>query len=447
MRTHARCSRTRDRVAAGQTEPSREWHVASKRRQRAQPAKPGRGWLAYLKALGPGIISGASDNDPTTVATMAVLGASTVYGLSWLLVLVYVFLATIQIISAQVGIVAKGGLQRAVRQAFGKRWGYLLLGAVLAVNLVTIVADLEAGAAALSLLFGVDWRWFVLPFGLAMLLLLLFGSYRAISRVLEFILLVFVAYVVSAFLARPDWGQVLRHTLIPHLSLRHAYIEGMLAMLGTTLTSYAYVWESIEEAEERLPIRELGLARADAGFGTVFAVAIFWFILISTGATLGVNHQPVTTAAQAAQALEPAAGALASDIFAVGLLASAVLAVPVLAATTAYMLGEEFSWRRGLSEPVRRARRFYLAVGGAILIAVVVAFAGVSPIRLLFISSIAGGIGTPISLAFLLLVARDQRVMRDHPIGPVLTAIGWAATIVIGAISLYFIAHLLVRLV
>lgn len=427
--------------------------MAGKRRQSAQPAKrtrePGRGrdWLAYVKALGPGIISGASDNDPTTVATMAVLGASTVYGLSWLLVLVYVFLAAIQIISAQVGIVAKGGLQRAVRQAFGKRWGFLLLAAVLAVNLVTIVADLEAGAAALSLLFGLNWRWFVLPFGLAMVLLLLFGSYRAISRVLEFILLVFVAYIVSAFLAHPDWGQVLAHTLIPHIRFQHAYIEGMLAMLGTTLTSYAYVWESIEESEERLPIRELGLARADAGFGTFFAVAIFWFILISTGATLGVSHQPVTTAAQAARALEPAAGALASDIFAVGLLASAVLAVPVLSATTAYMLGEEFGWRRGLSEPVRRARRFYIAVGGAILFAVAVAFAGVSPIRLLYISSIAGGIGTPISLAFLLLVARDTRVMQSHPIGPVLTGIGWAATIMIGAISLYFLGQPLLGLV
>ncbi|HEU5424008.1 MAG TPA: divalent metal cation transporter, partial [Nitrolancea sp.] len=303
------------------------------------------------------------------------------------------------------------------------------------------------GAAALSLLFGLNWRWFVLPFGLAMVLLLLFGSYRAISRVLEFILLVFVAYIVSAFLAHPDWGQVLAHTLIPHIRFQHAYIEGMLAMLGTTLTSYAYVWESIEESEERLPIRELGLARADAGFGTFFAVAIFWFILISTGATLGVSHQPVTTAAQAARALEPAAGALASDIFAVGLLASAVLAVPVLSATTAYMLGEEFGWRRGLSEPVRRARRFYIAVGGAILFAVAVAFAGVSPIRLLYISSIAGGIGTPISLAFLLLVARDTRVMQSHPIGPVLTGIGWAATIMIGAISLYFLGQPLLGLV
>jgi Mn2+/Fe2+ NRAMP family transporter len=401
-------------------------------------AKP-LGWRSYLTALGPGLISGASDNDPTTVGTLAVVGATTTYGLSWLTLLIYPMLASVQIISAQVGVVAKQGLQGVVRTTYGRRWGLLLLSSVLAVNLITIGADLEAGAAALGLLFHLAWQWLVIPYGLAMLGLLLVGSYRAVERILRFVLLVFIAYIISAFLAHPNWSAVLQATVLPPISLDSAYVQGALSLLGTTLTSYAYVWESIEEAEEQTPLRALGLARADAGVGMFFAVAIFWFILISTGATLGVHHQPVQTAQQAAQALAPVAGPLAAYLFAIGLLASAILAVPVLAATTGYILGEEFGWSRGLSQPLRVCRRFYLTVSGAILVGMVVSFLGISPITLLFWSGIVGGLGTPISLVFLLLVARDHHVMDGHPIGKWLTLLGWGTTILIGVISLYFL--------
>lgn len=395
--------------------------------------------LRYIRALGPGLISGASDNDPTTVATLAVLGASTIYGLSWLTILIYPLLASIQIISAQVGVVTEDGLQSIVRNAYGRRWGLVLLISVLAVNVVTISADLEAGAASLGLMFNLPWQWFILPFGLGMLALLVFGSYQALERVLRFVLLVFVAYIASTFLAHPNWGAVFHQTLQPPISLDKTYIEGMLALLGTTMTSYAYVWESIEEAEEKPPISSLGLARADAGVGMLFTVVIFWFILIGTGATLGVNHLPIQTAQDAARALEPVAGPLASDLFALGLLASAILAVPVLAATTAYMMGQEFGWACGLSNSVERARRFYLVVAASIFIAIAVSFIGISPIRLLFVSSIVGGIGAPISLAFLLRVAGNRRIMGDRPIGRVLAVIGWGTAIMIGAISLYFL--------
>jgi Mn2+/Fe2+ NRAMP family transporter len=395
--------------------------------------------LDYVKALGPGLISGASDNDPTTVATMAVLGASTEYGLSWLVILIYPMLASIQIISAQVGVVAKQGLQQAVCRVYGRGWGMVLLLSVLAVNLITIGADLEGGAAALGLLFHIAWQWFVVPFALLMFVVLVLGSYDEIQRVLRYVLLVFGAYVVSAFAAHPNWGAVLHATIHPPISFSPVYLQGALALLGTTLTSYAYVWETIEEAEEQPTIAELGLAKADAGFGMVFAVAIFWFILISTGATLGVHHKQVQTAQQAAQALTPVAGPIASDLFAIGLLASAVLAVPVLATSSAYIIGSQFGWARGLSVPWRKAKRFYGALAGAIALAVIVSFLGVPPIKLLFISGIVGGIGTPISLVFLLLIARNHQVMRRHPIGRVLTFAGWLTAFLVAAVSLYFL--------
>lgn len=395
-------------------------------------------WLDYIKALGPGLISGGSDNDPTTVATLSVVGASTRYGLSWLLILLYPMLASIQMISAQVGVIAKCGLQQAVRLRYGRRWGVLLLLSVLTVNLITLAADLEGGAAALGLLFNVAWQWFIAPFALFVLLILFAGSYRTVERILKYVLLVFVAYIASAFAAHPHWGDVLHDTVFPTIS-SSTYIQAALALLGTTLTSYAYVWETIEEAEEDAPVSSLGLARADAGFGVLFAVTIFWFILISTGATLGVHHQQVQTAQQAAEALRPVAGPLASDLFGIGLLASAILAVPVLAATSAYMVSEECEWRGGLSRSVWEARGFYAVVVASLLVGVLISYLGISPIQLLFYSGIAGGLGTPISLAFLLITARDHGVMQEHPIGKVLTAVGWATTLLITAISAYYL--------
>jgi len=199
------------------------------------------------------------------------------------------------------------------------------------------------------------------------------------------------------------------------------------------------VWETIEVAEERPPIEQLGLKQADAGFGMFFAVSIFWFILVSTGATLGIHHKHVETAQQAAQALQPVAGPVAGYLFAIGLLASAILAVPVLASTSAYMLAQEFGWRQGRSSNIRRAWRFYAAVGGALLVAIVVSFAGISAIQLLFISGIVAGLATPISLAFLLIIARNRHVMGDHRLGGLLTVAGWGTALLVTATGLSFL--------
>lgn len=406
--------------------------------------KPGKAaerpsFWRYVRALGPGIISGASDNDPTTVATMSVIGASTGFRLSWLTILIYPMLAVVQIISAEVGVVTRKGLQSVVRHAYGRGWGIVLLVSVLAVNLITIGADLEGGSAALGLIFHQNQGWFSVPFAVVLLLILVLGSYRMVQRILQFVLLVFAAYIVSAFAAHPHWGEVLRDTLIPHISFSPTYVQAALALLGTTLTSYAYVWETIEESEEKTPVAELGLARADAGVGMFVAVGIFWFILISTGATLGVKHAQVQTAQQAAQALRPVAGPIASDLFAVGLLASSILAVPVLAATSAYMVGTEFAWRTGLNQSVWRARRFYIALSAFIAVAVIISYAGISAIQLLYVSGIVGGLATPVSLAFLLLAARNPQIMGEHRIGRTLTVIGWATTLLVAAVSAYFL--------
>jgi Mn2+/Fe2+ NRAMP family transporter len=394
----------------------------------------------YLRVLGPGFVSGASDTDPTTVATMSVVGSTTVFGLSWLTLLVYPMLANIQIVSARVGVVTRRGLQELVRERYGRGWGAVLLASVLAVNVITIGADLEAGAAALGLMTHLDYRWFALPLGAVLLLLLVFGSYGQVERVLKFALLVLLAYIAAAFLAHPKWGEVFRATIAPRLSLQSDYVAGALAIVGTTLTSYAYVWEVVEESERKLPVRRLGLAQADAGLGMVVAVALFWFILIATGATAGVHHRQVETAQQAAESLRPLAGPAAAYLFGIGLLASSCIAVPVLAATSAYLAGAEFGFPFGLSKKLKEAVRFYLVAGVAMLIAVAISLLGIPAVRLLFWASIAGGLGTPISLAFLLVVAQDRRVMRGKQIHLASRVIGWLTLGVVTGISLWFLA-------
>lgn len=412
--------------------------------ERRRPAATLKERLAeYSRSLGPGLVSGASDTDPTTVGTMAVVGASSGYTLSWLTLLTYPMLAAIQMISAQVGVVTRRGLQETVKTAYGRRWGLLLLLSVVAVNLVTLGADLEAGAAALGLLLHIDYRWIVLPFAAVLLALLLAGSYQQVERVLKYALLIMLAYVVSAFLAHPNWPAVLTATVLPQLTFDGDHVQGALAILGTTLTSYAYVWEVVELSERRLPIDRLGLARADAGLGMVVAVATFWFILIATGATLGTHHKHVETAQQAAEALRPVAGPAASYLFGIGLLASAFIAVPVLAATTGYLLGAEFDFSFGLSKSFSEATEFYIVVAAALLLAAAISFIGISAIQLLYVASIAGGLGTPISLAFLLVVARDRRVMGARPVGRALVLIGWLTFAVVTLVSALFLVQLL----
>jgi Mn2+/Fe2+ NRAMP family transporter len=395
--------------------------------------------LALLPALGPGLIAGASDNDPTTVATLAVIGSSTAYGLAWLVVLAIPMLVVVQVVSASVGVVARVGLEDVIRVRYGRLWGLVALLLVLAVNLLTLAADLKGGSAALSLLTGRPYQWFMLLFALAVGAFLIWGSYRALERVLRYVLLVFLGYIVTAFLAHPNWGQVLHDTLVPRVSFSPAYVAGGLALLGTTLTSYAYVWETIAEAQEKPSLDHLGLVQVDAGLGMVMAGVIFWFIVVGTGATLGVHHKPVQTAQDAAAALAPLAGRFAPAIFGVGLLASAVLAVPVLAGTSAYVMAEAFGWRASLDERFAQAPAFYASLLLSLAVGVGVAYVGVSPIRLLFLSGIAGGLATPVTLAFMMRAARDRRIMGDHRIGGHLAAAGWLVTAVVTAASILYL--------
>jgi Mn2+/Fe2+ NRAMP family transporter len=394
-----------------------------------------------FSVVGPGLVSGAAATDPTTVATLVVVGATTVYGLAWLTLLTFPVLAVIQTLATRVGFLSRRDLQQAVTDGYGRYPGGLLLISILLVNVVTVAADLAGGAAALSLLTGVGWRWFVAPLGVVLLALMFINGYDEIQRVLKYVLLCLLAYGVAAILAHPRWGAVARGTLVPDLRLDADHVSGALAVLGTTVTAYTYMWQTVQQVEQPAARGWLRLRQLDAVCGSAIALVVFWFILVASGATLGIHHERADSAEQAAAALRPVAGRFASVLFAVGLLASSVIAVPVITATGAYATAAVLGCRRGLSCKPREAPAFYGVLAGVMALGIGLGLVGISPIRLLFMASIVAGIATPIGLVMLVLAAGNARLLDGVRTSRTLLAAGWVVAALIVALSLVYFAE------
>jgi Mn2+/Fe2+ NRAMP family transporter len=396
-----------------------------------------------VSQAGPELLAAASDNDPTNVGTAAVVGAQTGYQLAWVAVLIAPLSVVVQTLALRVAAAAGNDLQSLASKRYGRRVAGLLLVSVVVVNVITIAADLQAGAAGIGLLVGIDVRWLVLPLGIGLLGLLLLGRYDEVVGVLRYLLVGFLAFGAAAVVARPDWPRLLRDSFVPTLSLHRHALAGALAMVGTTLTAYVYVWETIQRGIEEPPdtVHGKGIRRARIGaiVGAAFTAAVFWFMLVASAATLGRSHASVASAQDAAAALRPLAGPAASDLFAVGLVVSALVALPVLMATTAYVVGAEFNWRRGLSEGVGRARAFYAVMAISVALAVAVGLANISVLGMLVAASIIGGIGTPIGLVILVLLARDPAVMGEQVVSRGLAVAGWVVAALVGVFGLLFV--------
>jgi Mn2+/Fe2+ NRAMP family transporter len=403
-----------------------------------------------LSRVAPEILTAASDNDPTNVGAAAMVGTQTGYQLSWVAILVAPMLSVVLAIAAQVGAVGRGDLQSLVTRHYGRGVGRILLVSVVAVNLVTIAADLEAGAAGIGLLARTGSGWFIVPLSLAVVGLMLIGRYDDLVAVLRYVLVGFLAFGAAAVLARPDWHRVLRASLVPSLTLSPDGFSGVLALIGTTLTTYVYMWETIargvEDSGEPTPVaRRVRQAKLGAVIGSVFTALIMWLMLVTFAATQGAHRKPAVTAQDAAQALVPLAGTLASDLFAAGLICSAVVALPVLVATTAYAVGAEFDWRRGLSGGTVHARGFYGVLTVAVALAAVVDIAGISLVSMLAVANVVGGLMAPVGLILLVLLARNPRVMGDHPISPRLALAGWVIALGVGGFGLVYLLVQLAR--
>ncbi len=379
--------------------------------------------------MGPGIVSGAADNDPSGVITYIQIGATTGFGLLWLMLLSTPMLYYLEEMSTRLGVVAKRGIAHILRSRYGPAVAFAVVGPFIASNVVTIGADLAGTGAAVQLLTGIPWEWWVAPIALLLGLVLVYASYRAISRFLLVLTPLFLLYVATGIIVHPRWGTVLHDTFLPSLHFTPTYLEAAVGLLGATLTPYMFLWQTTEEVEAHRTVADLADENVDVAAGMLYANLVFYFIILTSGAVFFGRVGGIGTVAEAAASLRPFAGPAASTLFALGILASGVLSIPVMAASSAYALAELAGWVGGLDRKVWQARGFYLLLTGALAVGAAIALLRVAPVVLMFWSQVLAGLLLPPLVAVLLILANDRRIVRAHRNRPVSNVVGGATVL------------------
>ena len=391
------------------------------------------------RALGPGLVTGAADDDPSGIATYSQAGAQFGYALTWTMFLTLPFMAAIQIISAWIGWQTRQGLASIIARELPAPVLLALVALLVVANTINIAADLAAMGEALRLVIGGPQIFYALVFGGICLVLEVFVPYHRYAGILKFLALVLLVYVAAAFSVNIPWGEVVRATLVPAVSLDRDLILTVVAVFGTTISPYLFFWQASQEAEEsRLSHRHrhAKLSKAehfshistDTWIGMVFSNAVAFFIIVTTAATLHANGiTKVDTAAQAAEALRPIAGNLAFILFSAGIIGTGLLAVPVLAGSAAYAAAETFGLRGSLELPASRALGFYAIVGAATLGGAALTATNIDPIAMLFWSAVINGVAAvPIMVAMMWIVTRGT-VAHALALPLWIKVLGWLA--------------------
>ena len=409
-----------------------------------------------LEELGPGLITGAADDDPSGIATYSQAGAQFGYGLLWTMVLAYPLMSAIQLVSAHIGRVTGAGLANNLVSTFPKRIVGLLIGILLIANIINIGADLSGMAASAALVVGGGEHAFVIAFAIVSVLLQLFVSYRDYARILKWLTLSLFAYVGVLLAVQTDWKAAATGLVVPRIFGREGILT-IIALLGTTISPYLFFWQSSQEAEDvatsrskplkqqpRRAASEFRRMRFDTFAGMAFSDLISIAIIMSTAATLHAHGiTQINSAADAAEALRPVAGSFAFALFAIGIIGTGFLAVPVLAGSAAFAVAEVFGWKEGMEYQPRQAAGFYSIIVAATLIGVLIDWSHIDPIRALFWSAVLNGIASvPLMIAMMVVVSR-HRVMGRFTATKPLLLFGWAATAVMAAATLLFFVSLL----
>jgi NRAMP (natural resistance-associated macrophage protein)-like metal ion transporter len=397
----------------------------------------------YFKRLGPGIVTGAADDDPSGIGTYSQVGAAFGFGLLWTTLATLPLAVAVQEATARLGLVTGKGLAALIRERFARP---VLVGAVVVVavaNTFNIGADIGSMAAAAGLLVPVPYAVATIAFAMVMVVLEVAVPYHRYARVLRWLAVSLLAYVGVLVVVQVDWADALAHTLVPHLPPGRAGVAALLAIFGTTISPYLFFWQAGEEIEEQTERHDpvdrdhLAAMRLDVAAGMGSGVGVMFAIMVTAAVTLGA-HGPVqvTTAQQAAQALRPLAGNLAGLLFAAGIVGTGLLAVPVLAGSTAYAVAETLGWREGLGRRISQARAFYAVIAVSILVGVGMNFVGVGPIRALYLAAILNGVAAPPLLLLIVLLARSKEVLGRHRSGLLSQLLVAGAAVVMAVLSL-----------
>jgi len=399
---------------------------------------------SFLRHVGPGVVTGAADDDPSGIATYTQAGAQFGTGLLWTVFLSLPFMIAIQMVSARIGRVTGQGVAANLRDHM-PRWLLLgLVGLLVIANTINIAADIGAMGEALQLVVGGGQHFHSLVFGVVTVLLQVFVPYRRLAHILKWLTLTLFAYVAAVFVVDVPWGHVLHDLVVPKLQWRSDYWMMIVALLGTTISPYLFFWQASQEVEELRQQggrrgsdaevwRALRRVKLDTWIGMIFSNTIAFFVMVVGGAVLfkaGIHD--VSSAAQAAEALRPLAGDFAFWLFAGGIIATGLLAVPVLASSAAYAVAEAFGWEEGLERHWHEAKKFYAIIGIATLAGTALDFTPVDPMKALYWSAVINGVvAVPIMAAMMMLVAREQ-VMGAFVASRRTRWLGWAGTALMG---------------
>ena len=404
----------------------------------------------FVKILGPGLVTGASDDDPSGIGTYALAGASLGFSTLWTAVVTFPMMTAVQFICAKIGMVTGAGLARVLRRHYSKGLLYPVVGGLVIANTINAGADIGAIAAAVNLLVPIPVTAMIVPIALVILGLQVWGSYRLIAQTFKWLTLALFAYIGAALYARPDPWEVLRGTLIPTFSLDARFMTTLVAILGTTISPYLFFWQASQEVEEEISMgrrtlkarqgatdRELTYAGLDVTTVMFFSNVVMYFIMLATAATLFQGgHRDIQSATEAAQALRPLAGDGAYVLLALGLIGAGFLGVPVLTGSSAYAMAEALGWRYGLDEKPRRAKLFYGMIIVPTLIGMLINFIGINPIRALFWTAVINGFLAPPMLVVIMLIANNRTIMGERTNGLWANIVGWATTAVMWAAAI-----------
>jgi Mn2+/Fe2+ NRAMP family transporter len=414
------------------------------------PAKRATRRHRVLRALGLGLITGAADDDPSAIGTYASAGATLGPGFLWTAPVTFPMMVAVVYLSSKLGQVAGEGLFAVLRKHYSKWIFYPTLTGVLIGNTIEAAADIGGMAAALHLLVPLPIPIILTGTTALILGLQVWGSYTLIRNIFRWLALILLSYIGAAFLAKPDWGPVLRGTLIPHIQFNKETLSLLVAVIGTTLSAYLYTWQSNQEVEEEIAMgrtrraqrkgttpEELKQTRWDIVSGMFFSNVVMYFIILATAATLfKVGKTDINTAAEAAEALRPLAGDAAKWLFALGVVGVGFLAVPVMTTGAAYDLCQTVGWKHGLSKKPGEAKAFYAAIAGFTLVALAMNFLGINPMKALVWSGVIQGFSTPPLLLLILLMTNNRAIMGKWVNGRGINILGWITTVAIFGASI-----------
>jgi NRAMP (natural resistance-associated macrophage protein)-like metal ion transporter len=405
--------------------------------------------------LGPGLITGAADDDPSGIATYSQVGAGFGYGILWTAFFTLPLMVGIQTVSARIGRVTGQGLAANIRRHYPSWLLYGIVVLLLIANTINIAADIGAMGAALNLLIGGPAHWYAIAFGLVSLLLQVFVPFPRYAPILKALTLALLAYVATVFVVKVPWGEVFYQTIMPSLSLKADYVVAVVAVFGTTISPYLFFWQASQEVEDQRaapgeePLitapeqarAQLRRIKIDTYIGMGFSNLVAFFIMLTAAVTLHLHGiTDIQTSTQAAQALRPLAGDFAFALFSAGIVGTGLLAVPILAGSAAYAVAEAFKWRIGLGLQLLQARGFYTIVIIATILGVALNFTPIDPIKALFWSAVINGVVAVPIMAVMMLMAIRVDIMGPFVITRRLTVLGWLATATMAIVVLAMFA-------